>query len=124
MYIDGAAYGLAIGIVRCFYWIPYPAAYSNGVPAAILIFAFLPLGSWIESNAHQQPQLVPITTSIIIDRSKQEVWSQLVAFNDMVEPTEWIFRSGIAFPVRAVIEGKGVAVSGVASSQPVILLNP
>ena len=81
---------------------------SNGVPAAILVFAILPLGGWIESHGHQQPQLVPVTTTIIIDRPKQEVWNQLVAFNDMHEPKEWLFRTGIAFPIRAIIEGKGV----------------
>jgi len=80
----------------------------HGLPAAIFVLAFLPLISWIESEGHNEAPLVPLTTKVIINKPRQEVWNQLVTFNDIEAPTELIFKSGIAYPIRAVIEGKGI----------------
>jgi hypothetical protein len=32
----------------------------------------------------------------------------VVSFSDIPPPTEWLFRAGIAYPLRATIEGRGV----------------
>jgi hypothetical protein len=36
------------------------------------------------------------------------VWQQVVAFAEIPPPTELLFRSGIAYPIRAEISGRGV----------------
>jgi len=81
---------------------------KHAAPATILLLALLPLAGWVEKRGHKEAPLTPVTTSVIIDRPRQEVWNQLVTFNDLKPPEEMIFKAGVAYPVRAVIEGKGV----------------
>ncbi len=76
--------------------------------AAMLLLAMLPLAGWVEKQTHGEAPLTSVTTSVIIDRPKQDVWNQLVTFNDIAPPTDMLFNAGIAYPVRAVIEGTGV----------------
>lgn len=54
-----------------------------------------------------KPPLTPVTTSIIVNKPPQAVWDQLVTFNEMDEPNEFIFKSGVAYPIKAEIEGCG-----------------
>src|SRR5204863_4533106 len=51
--------------------------------------------------------LLAVTTAVEIDRPAESVWSHVVAFSNLPEPTEWIFRTGIAYPIRAAIQGAG-----------------
>jgi hypothetical protein len=48
-----------------------------------------------------------VNTSIDIDAPPGRVWAGVVAFSEIPPPREWLFRAGIAYPVRAVIEGEG-----------------
>lgn len=48
-----------------------------------------------------------LLSSIEVARSAESVWPHVIAFSAMPEPTEWFFRAGIAYPVRARIEGAG-----------------
>jgi uncharacterized membrane protein YhaH (DUF805 family) len=68
----------------------------------------IPLFGFIEYEEDRSPYTVYVTTEIIIDASKQKVWNQLVAFSKIDEPTEMIFKTGIAYPTHAEIDGKGV----------------
>jgi uncharacterized membrane protein YhaH (DUF805 family) len=68
----------------------------------------IPLFGFIEHEENRSPQTVYVTTEIIIDATKQEVWNQLVAFSKIDEPTEMLFKTGIAYPTYAEIDGKGV----------------
>jgi uncharacterized membrane protein YhaH (DUF805 family) len=79
----------------------------KGLPASLIIFAVMPLLSGVEHMANIQPPLHRVSTEIVINTSRQQVWNQLVTFNEMREPEELIFRSGIAYPIKAEIEGKG-----------------
>lgn len=80
----------------------------KSVPAVVIIFAALPLLSGIEHNINLQPPLTDVTTKIIINKTPQDVWNQLVTFNELKDPDELIFRSGVAYPIKAEIEGRGV----------------
>lgn len=50
----------------------------------------------------------PITTSIEINAPIETVWKNVVVFPELEEPTEFIFNTGIAYPINAKIEGTGV----------------
>lgn len=52
--------------------------------------------------------LKPLTTSIVIDSSREEVWNHVVSFSELPVPTEALFQTGLAYPIRARIEGTGV----------------
>lgn len=53
------------------------------------------------------PPLLKIVTAIEVDAPMQTVWRHVVEFTELPNPTEPLFRLGIAYPVRAEIHGHG-----------------
>lgn len=49
-----------------------------------------------------------VTTSIVINTSPEKVWQNVIAFPQLREPTELLFKAGIAYPINAKIDGTGV----------------
>src|SRR5207253_1955637 len=45
---------------------------------------------------------------IEIEAPPEQVWPRVLAFGDPAPPPEWFFRLGLAYPVRARLEGQGV----------------
>lgn len=68
---------------------------------------FLPLGSVIEQGLTQAPER-EVMTVIEIDAAPEVVWEQVVSFGDLPKPDHWLFDTGIAYPLRARIDGQGV----------------
>ena len=61
-----------------------------------------------ENTQGDDEQLRSVTTSIEIDAPASVVWKNVIAFAQLDEPDEWIFKTGIAYPINATIEGEGV----------------
>ena len=60
---------------------------------------------------HAVPPPLPILqvrSSVIVDAPPEKVWKNVVTFSELPPPTETIFKLGIAYPVRAEIDGQGV----------------
>lgn len=75
--------------------------------AVIILFSVLILGlSFTEKD--KKPSLSEVTTSIIIHAPIEKVWENVVTFPQLDEPTEILFKAGIAYPINATIEGEGV----------------
>jgi hypothetical protein len=55
-----------------------------------------------------EPPLLKVVTAITVDAPPETVWKHVVEFSELPPPTEWLFRLGIAYPVRAEIRGRGV----------------
>ena len=53
------------------------------------------------------PTLTSVT-KITVNRSPQDVWPHVIAFSEIAPPKEWLFLQGVAYPVRARIEGQGI----------------
>lgn len=66
-----------------------------------------PLLAGSEAHLAPPPRIHPITTSIEIDAPPSAVWKHVVSFTELPPPDEWIFRAGVAYPIRAEIEGAG-----------------
>ena len=49
-----------------------------------------------------------VVTRIEVEAPPEAVWPHVIQFAELPEPEEWLFRTGIAYPVRARIEGTGV----------------
>jgi hypothetical protein len=49
-----------------------------------------------------------VRSSVVIAAPPEAVWSHVVAFPELPEPDDWVFRAGVAYPIRARIEGSGV----------------
>jgi hypothetical protein len=54
------------------------------------------------------PPLHEIATVIEIDAPPEAVWPNVIGFSELDPPAEWVFHTGIAYPMRARIEGEGV----------------
>ena len=52
-----------------------------------------------------------VVTSIEIAAPPQDVWKHVVSFSELPSPNEFIFKTGIAYPIRARIEGSGVGAT-------------
>lgn len=72
----------------------------------LLLIVAIPTVSFIEKQA--DPALRAVVTSVEIDADAQAVWENVIAFPQLNEPDELLFKAGIAYPVNAQIQGNGV----------------
>jgi len=103
--------GLGIGLLGGFvgYVIQAHSRPRSGKSALIPILIFSsPLLMGFESVSAPVAPLFAVRTSINIKSSPETVWKHVVSFTELKPPTEIIFRAGIAYPIHAKIEGKGV----------------
>lgn len=83
------------------------AIYGRPAIASILVVvASLPLLGFAETLS--APALHEVVTTIEIDAPPEIVWSHVIGFTDLAPPADWVFRTGIAYPIRARIAGSGV----------------
>jgi uncharacterized membrane protein YhaH (DUF805 family) len=62
----------------------------------------------LEPLAANTPPQYQIKTSVIINASPAGVWKHVVSFSELPPPSERLFQTGIAYPIRAEIQGRGV----------------
>jgi hypothetical protein len=75
----------------------------------LLLFVFsVPALMAFESTDRSTGDVRSITTTIEINASPEAVWKNVIEFPQLKAPTEFIFKSGIAYPVNAQIQGHGV----------------
>jgi uncharacterized membrane protein YhaH (DUF805 family) len=72
-----------------------------------LVVAAVPLLAAGESRLAVAP-VHDVTTTIEIDAPPEAVWPHVIGFSDLPEPPRWEYRLGVAYPVRARIDGQGV----------------
>jgi hypothetical protein len=49
-----------------------------------------------------------VTTSVEINAMPEGVWQNVIAFSTLDKPTELVFKTGIAYPINAIIDGHGI----------------
>lgn len=94
----GGAVGHSLSLMR-------PRAARHLFPGLLIV---LPFAFVAENAVLPEPPLFEVTTTIEIDAPPAEVWQHVVAFTELPPPEEWIFKLGIAYPIRAEIDGQGV----------------
>lgn len=72
----------------------------------IILITIIPLTSFVENKI--EAELTSVSTSIIINAKPMEVWKNVIEFPELDEPTEFIFKTGIAYPINAKIVGSGI----------------
>ena len=80
---------------------------SGARPSLAAALFVLPAGSVMDRVSGGAP-VYEVVTAVDVAAPAQTVWRHVVTFRDIVREPEWYFRTGIAYPVRATIEGKGV----------------
>ena len=97
--VVGSAFGKGLADALCH---RFP-----GIPPAI-VFLLLPV---IVAFEHKTAQPVPqrmVTTTILIAGDIDKVWQTVIAFPRIEAEPEGLFRAGIAYPIEARIDGRGV----------------
>lgn len=79
---------------------------TNGSTTFLLLVGIIPTMAFIEKSS--QPTLVSVVSSIQIDAPPQTVWKNVIEFPHLDEPEDFIFKTGIAYPINASIKGTGV----------------
>jgi len=58
-------------------------------------------------GAHDPTPLYEVDDSVVVAAPPAAVWRNVVSFSELPPPTEALFRLGIAYPIRARIDGVG-----------------
>jgi len=61
----------------------------------------------VEHFTRPQPGVFEVSSAIEINAPPEKVWQKVVAFTEIPAPDENLFRSGVAYPIRAEISGHG-----------------
>jgi Polyketide cyclase / dehydrase and lipid transport len=76
--------------------------------AIILLMLSSPSLMAFEDTIKETDDLRSVVTTIEINATPDKVWKNVVSFPQLKEPTEFIFKTGIAYPINATITGQGV----------------
>lgn len=76
--------------------------------AIILLILSAPSLMAFEDTLKETDDLRSVVTTIEINATPEKVWKNVVSFPQLKEPTEFIFKTGIAYPINATIKGQGV----------------
>jgi hypothetical protein len=103
------AFPLALGGAAVAYAMQRP---SPGRPQSSQVFpaVLLALPALIaaEHATLPEPPVFAVRTAVEIEAPPEVVWRHVVSFSELAPPTEFLFRMGIAYPIKAEIYGKGV----------------
>jgi uncharacterized membrane protein YhaH (DUF805 family) len=73
-----------------------------------LAVVFAPLTMGLEKGLPPPLPVLEVKSSVIVDAPPEKVWHNVVSFSQLPPPREMIFKLGVAYPVRAEINGHGV----------------
>jgi hypothetical protein len=79
---------------------------TNASTTFLLLVGIIPTTAFLEKDS--PPTLVSVVSSTQIDAPPQRVWKNVIEFPQLDEPEDFIFKTGIAYPINARIEGTGV----------------
>lgn len=74
----------------------------------VALFIVVPILSAFEAALPVPLVEREVSTSVIIEAPPSAVWPNVVGFSELDAPPSWIYAAGVAYPVRARIDGEGV----------------
>jgi uncharacterized membrane protein YhaH (DUF805 family) len=88
-------------------WVISSSARTTGARSPAAMLMLLPAFAVGEAKVNE-PTLRHVTTTIEIDAPPERVWPNVIGFSELPAPPKWIYRLGVAYPMRATIRGTGV----------------
>jgi uncharacterized membrane protein YhaH (DUF805 family) len=85
-----------------------PSFSPNTLRVVSVGFFLMPGLILLEYSVGETPPLYAVKTSVVVNAWPETVWSHVVSFPELSPPTEPLFKTGIAYPIRAEIYGQGV----------------
>ncbi len=98
--------GLMVGYLIVEYGPGQPGELTR-LPLILTLLAVLPAMTGAEHVVKPEPLLFTCETSVVVDAPPDRVWPHVVSFSDLDPPNDWLFQTGLAYPMRARIEGTG-----------------
>jgi uncharacterized membrane protein YhaH (DUF805 family) len=81
---------------------------AKEAPAMLsMVLLFMPSFAGVERLTNLRPETFEVKSAIEVNARPEKVWNEVVSFAEIPPPKEWIFRAGIAYPIRAEITGHG-----------------
>lgn len=106
---------MALPVGLFFTWLGHFIGYQiikskigNTTATIVILFLSVPSLMAFEKLKHEKEEIRSVITSIEINASPEIVWKNVIEFPQLKEPTEFIFKTGIAYPINATIMGQGV----------------
>lgn len=84
------------------------ALHENQTAALFLVLALAPVGAGTEHLWKPADPVFPVSTSVDIAAPPSTVWQHVVSFSNLPAERDWVFHLGLAYPLRATIDGTGV----------------
>jgi len=81
---------------------------DQALTLTLALLVTLPALMAAESAHEPEPVVRAVHTEVIIDAPPAMVWPHVISFAPLPEPDDWLFQTGIAYPQRAEIHGRGV----------------
>jgi len=78
---------------------------QTGWAGMAIVLVLMPAGAL--GDRTRVPDVRVVTTVVEIEADPSRVWRSVIAFEPITTPPSWEFRLGLAYPVRARIEGTG-----------------
>lgn len=89
-------------------WLAYSANHTRILAGGTAMLALLPLAvGTLGFDRIAKPDVFEVQSAVEIAAPPDRVWKNVVTFSELPPPTEWYFKTGIAYPVRARIVGSG-----------------
>lgn len=106
---------MAVPVSLCFAWLGAGLGYAlqatlirRSGHALLTLPVLVPALMLVEVNSREVPQPRMVTTVLDIEAPPQVVWKNVVEFSELPPPKDWLFYTGVAYPLRARINGRGV----------------
>ena len=80
-------------------------------PIICAVLVVVPCSMSLEHAAVLTAPLLSVKTEQVVNAPPGVVWKHIVSFGDLPPPTEWMFRAGVAYPLRTTIQGSGVGAT-------------
>jgi hypothetical protein len=80
---------------------------ARPITSISLLLLLGPTGPLLDAAAPRPASRI-VMTSIEVNAPPEAVWQHVVSFSDITSPPAWYFRTGLAYPLRARIDGSGV----------------
>ena len=100
---------LALGVAAAGTFLGYMVQKLRRAPSSPLfgLLILLPLLVSAEKATAPGAPLTAVLTSVEIDAPPARVWRHVVSFTEIPPPDELIFKTGLSYPLRAEIRGRG-----------------
>jgi len=73
----------------------------------LVVTVTLPVLMAAEWAVGEEPDLIEVSSAVEIEAAPELVWKRVISFPELPEPDDWVFHTGVAYPVRAEIHGTG-----------------